>query len=109
VLTDPVAVVKGDHFIIRSPNDTIGGGVIIDIRPARHKRFKDDVIEQLKSMNEGSQADLVMATLETKQPMAMKAVSVECNVPAADVQQLIGEFVQDEQDYHRGDPLMLPC
>ncbi len=96
-LADPVAVVKGDHFIIRSPNDTLGGGVIINIRTARHKRFKQETIEQLKSMNEGSQADLIMATLEMKQPLAVKAVSVACNVPASDVQQLIADLFQEKR------------
>ncbi len=96
-LTDPVPVVKGDHFIIRSPNDTLGGGIILDIKPAKHKRFKQDTIEQLKNMNEGSQLDLVLATLEMKQPLPVKAVSVECNVTPSDVQQLVADLIQEDK------------
>ncbi|MCX5998096.1 MAG: selenocysteine-specific translation elongation factor, partial [Chloroflexi bacterium] len=37
-LARPVAVAKGDLFIIRSSEETLGGGEIIDTHPKRHRR-----------------------------------------------------------------------
>ena len=47
----PVAAMWGDHFIIRrpSPSETIGGGMIVDPNPVRHRRFDDEVLAGLKT------------------------------------------------------------
>ena len=39
-LEDPVAVVKGDRYIIRSPMETLGGGTIVDAHARRLRRFR---------------------------------------------------------------------
>jgi selenocysteine-specific elongation factor len=51
-LDTPVAVVTGDHFVVRSysPVRTIGGGKILNPIPPKHKRFKADVIAGLKGI-----------------------------------------------------------
>jgi len=51
-LDSPVALVKDDRFVIRSysPVRTIGGGQILNPIPAKHKRFKSEVIEKVKSL-----------------------------------------------------------
>ena len=36
---NPVAVVKGDFFVIRSSETTLGGGNVIDPHAKRHRRF----------------------------------------------------------------------
>ena len=49
-LEESIVSKKGDTFVVRSysPMATIGGGVIIDASPKKHKRFDEDVIEALK-------------------------------------------------------------
>ena len=37
-LETPVALERGDRFVLRTPNDTIAGGVIADTAPKRHRR-----------------------------------------------------------------------
>ncbi len=51
-LDEPVAAVKGDHFVVRSysPVRTIGGGQILNPIPPKHKRFKREIIEGLASI-----------------------------------------------------------
>jgi selenocysteine-specific elongation factor len=46
VLEKPVAVVAGDRFVVRSysPVTTIGGGVIVDPLPAKHKKSETETI-----------------------------------------------------------------
>jgi selenocysteine-specific elongation factor len=48
VLETPLAVVAGDRFVIRScsPVTTIGGGVIVDPLPAKHKRSSATVLRE---------------------------------------------------------------
>ncbi|MDO4799501.1 MAG: selenocysteine-specific translation elongation factor [Bacillota bacterium] len=60
-LEEEVVVKKGDRFVIRfySPMDTIGGGVILDPNPAKHKRFRDDVLESLMIREAGSEDDIL--------------------------------------------------
>ncbi|MFN0072398.1 MAG: selenocysteine-specific translation elongation factor, partial [Chloroflexota bacterium] len=55
-LQQPVAVAKGDLFVIRllTPALTIGGGVIIEPHPQRHRRFQDQVLEQLQVLEQGA-------------------------------------------------------
>jgi selenocysteine-specific elongation factor len=51
----PTVALPGDHFVIRSfsPLVTIGGGIILEGAPAKHKREDTQVIEALKKL-EGS-------------------------------------------------------
>jgi selenocysteine-specific elongation factor len=65
-LRDPVAVVRGDRFIVRrpSPSITIGGGEIIDPAPARHKRFREDVIDELETLALGSPEEIVLQSIQ---------------------------------------------
>lgn len=56
-MEEEVAVRKGDRFIIRfySPVETIGGGVILDANPVKHKRFRKEVIDALKILEGGDE------------------------------------------------------
>ena len=60
-LEEKVAIKKEDHFVLRfySPMETIGGGIILDNNPAKHKRFKDEIIEDLKIKETGAFKDVL--------------------------------------------------
>lgn len=64
-LADPISTKSGDRFVIRfySPLETIGGGVILDDSPARHKRFQQGVLDALKIKESGSGGDRVIQVL----------------------------------------------
>lgn len=66
VLTDEDVVVAGDHFVLRSysPVTTIGGGQIIDPLPAKHKRIKSEVIEDLNVLQKGALPEKISVILE---------------------------------------------
>jgi len=55
-LTEPLAVKKGDRFVIRfySPLETIGGGVILDDVPRKHRKGDREVLAALKIKESGS-------------------------------------------------------
>jgi selenocysteine-specific elongation factor len=60
-LDEPVCLVKDDRFVIRSysPVRTIGGGQVLNPIPPKHKRFKADVVQGLKSIAERSMEELI--------------------------------------------------
>ncbi len=51
----PLPAHRGDRFIIRSysPMVTIGGGIIIDAEPHKHKRFRAEVLQRLEDLASG--------------------------------------------------------
>ena len=53
-LADPLAIVKGDYFVLRSSQWTLGGGQVVDPDPSRHRRYQQGVLEKLEVMAEGS-------------------------------------------------------
>lgn len=60
-LEEIIVATKGDPFVIRSysPMRTIGGGMVVDPAPRKHKRFRQEVITSLSTREKGSAADLV--------------------------------------------------
>lgn len=60
-LEEKIVAKKGDRFIIRSysPMDTMGGGVIIDTAPKKHKIYDESVIEALKIKEKGELKDIL--------------------------------------------------
>ena len=54
--TDPISAKSGDRFVIRfySPLETIGGGVVLEDNPYKHKRGDKKVLEALKIKESGS-------------------------------------------------------
>ena len=60
-LEEKIVAKKGDRFIIRSysPMDTIGGGVIIDTAPKKHKIYDESVLEALKIKEKGELKDIL--------------------------------------------------
>jgi selenocysteine-specific elongation factor len=71
----PVAVLRGDRFIVRrpSPSETIGGGTVIDPAPVRHRRFRPEVISALETLAAGSPDEIVLQELE-REPRELRAL-----------------------------------
>jgi selenocysteine-specific elongation factor len=70
-LQEPVALVKGDRFIVRvpSPPATVGGGVVVDPHPGRqHRRFRPEVIARLETLAQGNPAEILLQALERRGP-----------------------------------------
>jgi len=94
-LSRPVVLVRGDHFIIRSPMDTLGGGVIVEEHAQRHRRFRPDIIQSLKLRAEGSTADVILATLEAHQPLGPHELAVASGLGATETDDVISRLIND--------------
>ena len=44
-LSNPVPLVKGDFFVVRDTETTLGGGKVVDPFPRRHRPFVTSVLE----------------------------------------------------------------
>lgn len=97
LLKKPVAVVNGDHFIIRSTMDTLGGGKVIDVHTKRLRRFRPTIIEHLRVKEEGTAEEVVMALLATKQPSDLSALLAQSDLSASEVQPVIEALIQQEK------------
>jgi selenocysteine-specific elongation factor len=70
ILDEPLAVVNGDRYVIRSPMDTIGGGIILDAHPKeRYRRFRAEIIENFKIRSEGKIEKTLLTILKSKPPL----------------------------------------
>ncbi len=67
-LVSPLAVVKGDRFVIRSNQITLGGGNIVDSHARRHRRMHLPTLERLKVMGKGSDKDILLKAIEISEP-----------------------------------------
>ena len=58
ILAAPLAAVAGDRFVMRdsSPVTTIGGGMIVDPLPAKHRRSAEAVLAEFRILAGGEQA-----------------------------------------------------
>jgi selenocysteine-specific elongation factor len=92
-LERPLAIIRGDRYIIRSPMETLGGGGIIDAQARRLRRFRPEVIENLKAREGGTTEEVIMALLETKQPLELSALLAQCNLPADEADAAIESLI----------------
>jgi selenocysteine-specific elongation factor len=71
-LEEQLTAEHGDRYVIRqySPTRTIGGGMILDSYPEKHKRFKPEIIDYLKVMEEGSPKERIEQILLKLQTQA---------------------------------------
>ena len=75
LLSGPLAALNGDHYVIRSPMDTLGGGTIVEAHPARrHRRFRPETIENLKARGEGKIEETLLAGLKVKGPQELASL-----------------------------------
>ena len=100
---EPAAVVKGDLFIIRSPTQTLGGGDIIDAYPKRHRRFQVATIQGLAAREKGSAEEMLLATLEAKEPIEMAELTNRASLSPKEAQQAIESLVSQKRLVTLGD------
>ena len=94
LLSRPVAVVQGDRFIIRSPQATLGGGEILEVRTRRYRRRQHDVIRELEKKVYGTAEDLVMAAVEKNGSLNLAALSRESNLPVEMLEPVMDNLVE---------------
>jgi selenocysteine-specific elongation factor len=101
-LSEPIAAIRGDRFAIRDPNDTLGGGRIVDIDVKRHRRHHEPTIAALESFARGSPEDLVVIALRRLEPAEAQQVLRESGLPPEPAREALDTLVAS------GDVIPLP-
>ena len=94
LMSEPLAVVDGDRFIIRSTMETIGGGAIVDAHAKRLRRLRPDVIKNLESRRAGTAEGAVMALLEARQPVEMSTILSQGSLSESETHTIIESLMQ---------------
>ena len=67
-----VPLVKGDNFIIRSSQLTLGGGQVIEVNVSRHKKNDQNIINRLAVLESGFQDEIVLELIKSNQPIQIQ-------------------------------------
>lgn len=93
-----VAAARGDYFVIRSysPMRTIGGGVVINPDPVKHKRNKKEVIQALITAETGTPAELLEQHLAINSRMfTFSELSIGTGISKEDASTALQELVNN--------------
>ena len=94
-LAVPVTVSRGDRFVIRTPNETIAGGVVAEAHARRHRRHDSSILAALEHALSGDPESLIMQALTSRQfasnAKLEDAVATHADVLRATIAQLIAE------------------
>jgi selenocysteine-specific elongation factor len=96
-LKDKLLLLPGDRFIVRqfSPVVTIGGGVVIDAKPARHRRNDASVMSALKIFANGSRPEILLALAQGSKTGTVSAREKKGTVSAQELTARMG-WTEDE-------------
>ena len=98
LLDDPVPMVKGDFFVLRSSEDTLGGGQIADPNPRRrHRRFATDVLERLTTLDAGASEDVILTIADQMGPCDLRTLSQRSNLSEEEILERLGALVEAEE------------
>ncbi len=92
-LEAPLAPTKGDHFIIRSPNETLGGGRIVALHARRHRRFHGPTIQSLELAEKGSPEELLVRALDERSPTTAAEAARQSGLPWQDARATLERLV----------------
>jgi len=103
-LAEPVALVKGDRFVLRTPNDTVAGGEIVDSHPRRHRRFHEHTIEALESL---AGEDPLVAVLRQREPATLATLEAELDLSRSELESRVESLVDQSAIVSLGEPASL--
>ncbi len=99
-LARPLALAKGDRFILRqpSPSQTVGGGMVIDPYPrARHRQFSPKVLERLETLAHGDVQEVLLAALQREEPCPAQVAIQTSGLGAATGREALVALLADGQ------------
>ena len=103
-LEEPAPVVRGDHFVIRSADATLGGGVAVEVDAVRHRRRNAATLKRLATLAEGSPSARLISALETGEPADVATLAKRTNTAAGEAAVLAVQAVANGEAVALGDP-----
>jgi selenocysteine-specific elongation factor len=93
---DPVALARGDLFVIRlpSPSTTIGGGRIVEPHARRHRRRQPALLRQLDVFARGTPEQVVLESLRAREPIEVDGLVRRSGLDPGDTRSVLGRLVE---------------
>ena len=110
-LEEEIAVKTGDRFVLRfySPVETIGGGVILDSNPFKHKRNDAALLESLKLKEGGSDREKISAALRDYSARfeTLDFLQIQTGIPKEQFDQQINKLIKDKVAFRVSDNVVI--
>ena len=100
---DHVAVAKGDFFVIRSSETTLGGGSVIDPYAKRHRRHHAATLDHLAMLLEGTGDEVLLEALELAGPSRLRTLAQRANFSLAEAHTGVRTLVEGGDAIALGD------
>ena len=86
---------RGDFFVLRSSEETVGGGRIVDTRPRRHRRNEAETLQALERLLEGSPDDALLTVLQRLEPVSLADLRTRSEIEAAAVDAILERLIAE--------------
>ncbi len=100
-LENPVVPDVGDRYVVRtySPIYTIGGGIVLDINPRRHKRFSEEVLKKISTLESGDPERIIEQLLRNNkyQRITQNQIAQQTSLAKDTVEQVVSRFLDRKQ------------
>jgi selenocysteine-specific elongation factor len=97
----PVVALPHDRFVIRGSSaiQTLGGGVVIDSHPVKHRRRSRDVLAGLMILKDSGEEEVVGHHLASSgvRGMTFRELRERVNIPPGRLSEILGELVAKQE------------
>ena len=98
LLDEPLPMVKGDFFVLRSSEDTLGGGQVADPNPRRrHRRFAPEVLERLTMLDAGASEDVILTIADQMGPCDLRTLSQTTNLSEEEILERLEVLIESDE------------
>lgn len=97
LLEEPVVAAPGDRFVLRfySPTHTIAGGKVLSVAEFKQKRFRENVLAQLRIKDQGDPLDLIER--EITEPLSGPDLAARMHVSLAELEDSLSSLEKSER------------
>tara|TARA_B100001123_G_scaffold113681_1_gene132372 strand:- start:630 stop:2513 length:1884 start_codon:yes stop_codon:yes gene_type:complete len=92
VLESKLVLARGDNFVLRRNDITIGGGIILDSHARRHKRHDQTTIRRLNTILDPTDIETFFQFLRQIVPITVSKLSKQLGLPFADLVKAISSI-----------------
>jgi selenocysteine-specific elongation factor len=96
-LDNSLALVKGDYFVIRSSNATLGGGTVVDPYAKRHRRHHSPTLERLEVMELGTQDEMLVQAIQASESCTPLELAERANLSVEETLKLIEQLASERR------------